>query len=253
MDSKTTVIIKTTICFRLHHLRAFVLSRVCDLTQPHKTPRSIPGTGRERLPIDGGMDGAVAALANWLEMESFTNGTFESTPEMDINTWRDAQLFLCGETLEHMRTMTIRVHNEGFRDREVIIIPSMSTVKKASEGPDPAKEIDNAMKTFSRVYTHGLTRASLKAEPSELGFDKVMGILGSCYALFELPEPEPEIKYQCTCEGFWHYYKCRHSVGLSIRNKGVQVPAIYNVTRIGAARKRGRPRKARGGEALVVN
>ena len=107
------------------------------------------------------------------------------------------------------------------------------------------------MKTYSRVYTRGLT--GLKAEPSELGFDKVVDILGSCYVLFELPEPKPEIKYQCTCEGFWHYYKCRHSVGLSIRNKGVQVPAIYNLTRIGAARKPGRPRKARGGEALVAN
>lgn len=237
----------------MHHLRAVVLSRVCYLTQPHKNSRSIPGTGRERLPIDGGKDGAVEALANWLEMESFTNGAFEETPDMDINTWRDAQLFLSGETVEYMCTMTVRVYNEGLSEREVIIIPSTSTVKKANEGPDPANEIDKAMKTFSRVYTHGLTRGTLRAEPSDLGFDKVMDILGSCYALFELPEPEPEIKYQCTCEGFWHYYKCRHSVGLSIRNKGVQVPAIYNVTRIGAARKPGRPRKARGGEALVVN
>ena len=77
MDSKTTVIIKTTICFRLHHLRAFVLSRVCDLTQPHKNPRSIPGTGRERLPIDGGKDGAGQVMGEDEESDD------EEIPESD--------------------------------------------------------------------------------------------------------------------------------------------------------------------------
>jgi len=80
-------------------------------------------------------------------------------------------------------------------------------------------------------------------EASVLGFDFVMDLLESCYVLHELADGgEPE-----------HYYKCRHSLGLSIRKKNVAIPDIYNIKSIGRAAKRGRPKKTKRGAALDVD
>lgn len=77
-----------------------------------------------------------------------------------------------------------------------------------------------------------------------------MGVLNLCVVLHELHVPEVEIKYQCSCYDFWHYYKCRYSLAMSIMNKAVKIPARFNVSNIGSIGRRGRPKDAHGGEAL---
>ena len=61
---------------------------------------------------------------------------------------------------------------------------------------------------------------------------------------------EPEIKYQCTCCDFWHYYKCEHSLAMSIAKNGVPIPPQYHLAKIGEKKCRGRPENAHPGEAL---
>ena len=56
--------------------------------------------------------------------------------------------------------------------------------------------------------------------------------------------------WQCSCPQFWHYGKCKHSLGYAIYKKEVAVPAKYNIAKIGLTRKAGRPANATGGEAL---
>ena len=129
-------------------------------------------------------------------------------------------------------------------------LPSSKVVKAAEEHADTKERITAVLKTFNGAYKKGLAALGDDDEVSGLGFDRVIDILDSCVVLHELDEPEAEIKYQCSCYGFWHYYKCHHSLAMSIRKKGVKIPDIYNLTNIGSTKKRGRPCAAKGGEAL---
>ena len=59
-----------------------------------------------------------------------------------------------------------------------------------------------------------------------------------------------EVLYQCSCPQFWHYAKCKHSLGYAIFKGEIKVPTIYCIELIGAARTAGRPANAHGGDAL---
>ncbi|KAH8068398.1 hypothetical protein JL721_6747 [Aureococcus anophagefferens] len=63
-------------------------------------------------------------------------------------------------------------------------------------------------------------------------------------------KPFAGVRWQCSCNNFWHYGKCKHSLAWAISRGEMTVPAIYRIDRIGDVRKRGRPKKAKGGEAL---
>ena len=145
--------------------------------------------------------------------------------------------------------------SEGNATREFTIIPSLDTLREAEKTDGPAGFTKKKVRSFVHVLKKGLVPSSVEVgvDPRTLGFGATMDLLESCYALHELDGGgEPEIKYQCSCEHFWHYYKCRHSLGLSIKMKGVKIPDIYNITNIGKAPKRGRPKKAKPGDALVI-
>jgi hypothetical protein len=123
-------------------------------------------------------------------------------------------------------------------------------LKKASTSADPSDFIKTSKAAFLKVFKKGITQAAVNGDVSAFGFDKTMDLLESCYVLEELPEPRHEIMYECSCPYFWHYIKCKHSIAMSILNKGVKIPPIYNVTNISESRRVGRPKLAKGGEAL---
>lgn len=54
----------------------------------------------------------------------------------------------------------------------------------------------------------------------------------------------------CSCPFFFLNYKCKHIVGLAIRNQSAEAPIEAKLVPIGQKRRRGRPSKARS--ALVV-
>jgi hypothetical protein len=119
--------------------------------------------------------------------------------------------------------------------------------KAAEETDDPKKHIDERLKQFKRIYKRGILSLP---DVVEEGFDSVIDLLECFGVLFELDTPGPEIKYQCSCSDFWYYYKCPHSLALSITRNGIEVPAIYKLKNTGTKRKAGRPKNAKGGEAL---
>ena len=55
----------------------------------------------------------------------------------------------------------------------------------------------------------------------------------------------------CSCPHYWHYYKCKHSLAMAIKNGDLEIPAQYRIDKIGKKRKAGRPKKAGGGQALA--
>jgi len=139
---------------------------------------------------------------------------------------------------------------EGGCTRDVYYLPSSAVVAEAEQHPNPKARIAVVLKKFNSVFKKGIPVLGDEDAVYHLGFDKVIEILDSCVVLFELDEPEDEIKYQCSCYDFWHYYKCHHSLAMSISKKGVKIPEIYNLKNIGSTKKRGRPKVAKAGEAL---
>ena len=171
---------------------------------------------------------------------------------MGADDWRQAQLFLKSPVFTMAKESKVKILAEGNAIRTVIIIPNPWTLSFANTNDNTKAFVDNRMKEFLMVVKYGLCERGLNGEkPEALGFDEAMKLLNSCVMLHELAVEEPEIKYQCSCSDFWTSYKCAHSLAMSIRKKGVEVPPIYNITNIGASRKRGRPRTARAGDALV--
>lgn len=170
------------------------------------------------------------------------------TPKLGLPDYRSAQVTLSSEAYGYMLEGDMKFVTEGGIERHVFIIPSTKIVKEAETMEDPPAFIAEKQKQFSKVFKNGLGNHPVLQE----GFDAIMDMLDSCYLLFELDEPEAEIKYQCTCRDFWHMYKCRHSLALSIDNMGVKIPPMYNIRHIGTKRRRGRPALAKGGEALAL-
>ena len=218
------------------------------LFDDHRYP---PGTLYNQLSVVA----LVPLMGSFIEVESRQDVEFMTTPTITLQDWQQAQIFLEDGQLEKGFRTTVKVFDEGNAEREVFIIPSFATFKKAQDDANPAIYVKTKIAAFLKVYKSGLVPTALGGvEASVLGFDFVMDLLESCYVLHELADGgEPEIKYQCSCKDFWHYYKCRHSLGLSIRKKNVAIPDIYNIKNIGRAAKRGRPKKTKRGAALDVD
>ena len=186
----------------------------------------------------------VPMMTKFLGSLSMQDSTFAMVPTIALNDWRHAQIFLEGEQLSFASKLSV-----GGRD--IIIVPSTQTLSHARTTADPKEAVKDQIKKYLKVYKKGLVRGALGEDPSVVGFDAVMNLLESCYVLFELDGGgKAEIKFQCSCTQFWHYYKCKHSLGLSIREKGISIPAIYNITNISKKARPGRPKKARQGGAL---
>ena len=210
------------------------------------------GTRRQLHSLNGG-DGIVKCMVEYLATASKMDVFFADAPELKLDDWRQAQLAMDRENMmKHTQVGKVKVFEEGNTEREVLIVPSSALVNEAHKqaAMDPKAFIKQRQVLFLKVHKKGLPALGDFDKLVNLGFDHVMDILDSCVVLHELDMPEIEIKYQCSCYEFWHYYKCRHSLAMSIKKKGVKVPGKYKITNIGSTGKRGRPAEARGGEAL---
>ena len=210
------------------------------------------GTRRKLHSLNGG-DGIVKCMREYLRVASEMDVHFADAPEVELDDWRQAQLAMARDNMAEYTTVArVKVFEEGNKERETFIVPSSALVKKAQKQTDmdPKAFIKQQQVRFLKVHKKGLASLGDFDELVHLGFDDVMDILDSCVVLHELDMPEIEIKYQCSCYDFWHYYKCHHSLAMSIMKKGVKVPDKYKITNIGSTGRRGRPAEAHVGEAL---
>jgi len=175
---------------------------------------------------------------------------FASCPAIECDDWRQAQIAMERDNFQCSITGKVKFEQEGNRLRTVFILPSTAVMRESAEYENPQAYIKGVQKDFLGVFKRGLRFLGEDSAVSSKGLDGVLDILDSCCVLWELDEPEDEIKYQCSCYTFWHYCKCHHSLAYSIKKKGVSIPPIYDITNIGSTRKRGRPTKPKGGEAL---
>lgn len=86
-------------------------------------------------------------------------------------------------------------------------------------------------------------------------FAKFMAIYNSFYMLTvaTVVESSEFIKYICTCPSYMRYRCCKHCVAYGIAQKKITLPQCKDISVIGDVKRRGRPRKAKLGEALCVN
>ena len=175
---------------------------------------------------------------------------FHLIPTLLLGDWRKAQIALRRSSSKYVLCQLVKFVHEGGCTREVLYLPSSAVVADAEQHPNPMENIAVVLKKFNTVFKKGIPGLGDEDAVYRLGFDKVIEILDSCVVLFELDEPKGEIKYQCSCYDFWHYYKCEHSLAMSITKKGVKIPEIYNLKNIGSTKKRGRPKLAKAGESL---
>lgn len=214
---------------------------------------NVLGTQRKVHSLDGG-DGIVRCIMRYLNTNSKLDVDFCRTPVITLEDWRLAQLAMERDNIMlYAMVASVKIYREGNIERDVFVIPSTALVNEAKKSSSPAAIIRKKQSLFLKIYKKGLSALGNEDEVIDLGFDEVMGVLDSCIVLHELVEPEVEIKYQCSCFKFWHYYKCRHALAMSIMKKDVEIPARYSASNVGSTRKRGRPRDAHRGEALGAN
>jgi len=195
----------------------------------------------------------MARWSTFVRNDSGIDINFAFTSTIELDDWRQAQVVINTEApRKYAGSMSVKFLEEANTVRECFFLPSTALVREAEKTADAKAFISAAERKYAKVYKYGLEALGSEAELRDLGFDAVLDVLESCYCLFEMDEPDKEIKYQCTCPSFWHYYKCRHSLALSILKKGVQIPPIYNITAIGPKKTVGRPKNAVPGNALVV-
>ena len=177
---------------------------------------------------------------------------FQMHPHVECDDWRQAQLAIRRDSMSTYMS-TAQVALKSGETREVYIAPFSHTVRAVEKTKDPgerARLMNEIKKNFLKVHKKGLSEETLGQDPSDVGFDEVTKLLGSCCVLHELDVPEPEVKYQCSCTEFWHRYKCQHSLAMSILKKNVAIPARYRIENIGEERRPGRVPNAHGGGAL---
>ena len=147
----------------------------------------------------------------------FSSENFATTPLIEAGDWRQSQLLLNSPAVKFAKTADVKILAEGNAIRQISIMPTPSLLGRSTREPDPAAYVNEGIKGFLRVAKYGL-RGDIK-------FVAALGVLESCVMLWPLDVAKPEIKYQCSCSAFWSKYKCEHSLAMSIRKKGVQVPS----------------------------
>mmetsp|Transcript_12031 Transcript_12031/g.16277 ORF Transcript_12031/g.16277 Transcript_12031/m.16277 type:complete len:143 (+) Transcript_12031:764-1192(+) len=129
--------------------------------------------------------------------------------------------------------------------------------KKVREGSidrERARAQEILYKYVDLVMHGGASIFITQLNGDELNGDDINGSLAlarSGHYLFRIRSRAPNcpISFQCSCSVFWHYCKCKHSLGLAIAWNLVSVPDEYNISTFSKSR-RGRKTTAKGGDAL---
>ncbi|KAH8079144.1 N-acetylgalactosaminyltransferase 7 [Aureococcus anophagefferens] len=116
------------------------------------------------------------------------------------------------------------------------------------------RRVGSTLKAYAELALKDPTK-EFPDETKNLDFDTLKGIASSCYHLAPLAGADKakfaDVGYQCSCPQFWHYGKCKHSLGMAIHKGKINIPPRWNITNITEERRRGRPRNANGGGALT--
>ena len=98
-----------------------------------------------------------------------------------------------------MATFTHRIGGVG---KLLCAFPPAALVKSAEIATRDEKvrkaTVLERMKKAIKIYLRGLSRATLGAEPKEVGLDEVIDIIQSTSILHQLDVPEPLIKFQAS-------------------------------------------------------
>ena len=119
--------------------------------------------------------------------------------------------------------------------------------------------IKEVLRFYSKYVLHNGDAEDYPGEIASRSLDEHADKLGSAYHLTRLTDSgmmehglaSTGVPYLCSCPHYWHYYKCKHSLAMAIKNGDVEIPAQYRIDKIGKKRKAGRPKKTGGGQALA--
>jgi hypothetical protein len=207
------------------------------------------GTMRELLPAEQFLE----KMVKFTEQRSKMDVEFATEVSIGLQDWRMAQIVAETEGYFELtgaaRGYTIILATE--------VYAQLANLHKGKDKNGFKKALKKAALPKMKEYSRFATKPEDKEFSEEIkaySFDKLRKSVSECYHLFKLSKVSrkfgPLIMWQCSCPQFWHYGKCKHSLGYAIYKKEVAVPAKYNIAKIGLARKPGRPANATGGEAL---
>jgi hypothetical protein len=101
--------------------------------------------------------------------------------------------------------------------------------------------LENVSKTTLKESLAAYRKSPL---PSNENFVAFVTRITSFWKLEILPQPLGHNFYSCTCPSYADYAQCKHSVGLSLANNHIEVPAPWKSNKFEDGSKRGRPRGA---------
>lgn len=201
------------------------------------------GTHRELAPVDD----FLTHTSDYFALMSKMDVCFAESVRLEQDDWRVAQQVPPG-------LFDFKAGKKGYW-----IFPSVgyyqSLVKKGETMSKTSKRaLAAALKAYAAIATKPCETDFNRELDGLDDFDSLRGVMKKAYHLAPLTPTEAKpfagVRWQCSCHNFWHYGKCKHSLAWAISQGEMAVPAIYRIDRIGDVRKRGRPKKAKGGEAL---
>lgn len=176
----------------------------------------------------------------WLAVRSHREGEeFGSwdEPDIDSNVWRSAQDLVQGKDMA-----------EWLSIGAFTVVPSSEMLADARN-----KYVKKADRT---KYLNEMAEKYLDVNTARFAsYDKFMDVYRSFYLLQRIPASQRTsyVFYHCSCAYYGQHRVCKHVVATALKSADFILPPQKSVTIIGAAKKRGRPRKAKVGDALVVN
>lgn len=191
-------------------------------------------------------------MTKTVNIESKTDVEFHETVQLEADDWRQAQI-VAGMASYFSDACTVTFEGLVF----ILTTPTFAAMTDSGKkrmSPHLREKIVDVLKDYAKFELRK-DRKKFSKEQRSLDFDKLSSVLSKAYHLSPI-DGEEELKrvagvpWLCSCPQYWHYEKCKHSLGYSIFKGLVQVPPIYRIENIGAVRQPGRQRTARRGDAL---
>ena len=196
------------------------------------------GTRREIV----GVVPAFRHVSAYIKGRSQNDVEFDAFPAQSKKTWVAAQELVASNVF----TETFcRQHSGG---AVVLSATSRDAVKRAATATQNRRMAMGFVSRYSDVAENGGQAEVLRGK----SLDEALAIVGSAYHLRKLRNVARDnpVKYQCSCPDFWHYWQCKHALGLAISRGEVSVPPRYVIASLRGRQSKGRPAAARGGDAL---
>lgn len=204
----------------------------------------------------GDRQDAVTFLANmkkYIPLQSKTDCEWKVV-KLKCDDWRKAQVVLNQKGYLDSCTTTVGCYT--------VILSTAKWHYLTERDLDDVRlkaKIKKTLRAYSKYMLHNGDAEDYPGEIASRSLDEHADKLGSAYHLTSLTDrgmmehglASTGVPYLCSCPHYWHYYKCKHSLAMAIKNGDVEIPPQYRIDKIGKKRKAGRPKKAGGGQALA--